>query len=386
MKTQWTKMIAIGALTLAAVSAFAQGAGVMPRTEWLKQVGNCAKNPAAMASVMSCLSAGDQKELIKAVNDSVVAMRGSTEQKAAAAIQANVAGVKTAMSQNREKRAANAVIAEAFATMPIEYLPLFIESLSNKNGPLNRGNLKMEKFIIISTNTLHVVSERCDKADSNGGVRATMAAVMFLQASNEKDPSKDLVSTMLSQISDSKTRDLAAKEWVGPAHDKNYDPILAAANAGDEPDRAIVASIIGGTATNVAGGAAAASAKDAAAVAKTGGNKEVTSVLGEPGLPIPVMATGGPDVAVAMLGELSEGVGMKTPTGRMGGGAFEAPVMAGVGPNELAADIGVNRVPRAWVNDKESPYYKHGRDDSGVKDPDGGNEPGGYVGQGLRVR
>ena len=67
-----------------------------------------------------------------------------------------------------------------------------------------------------------------------------------------------------------------------------------------------------------------------------------------------------------------------TPTGRMGAGSFEAPVMAGVGPNELAADIGVNRVPRALVNNKESPYYKHGRN-GGVKEP----EPTGYDGQGL---
>jgi hypothetical protein len=101
------------------------------------------------------------------------------------------------------------------------------------------------------------------------------------------------------------------------------------------------------------------------------------------------MPNGGPDVGIAMLGELGEGSGIKTPTGRMGGGAFEAPVMAGVGPNDLAADIGVNRVPRGYVNSKEAvggnadgkadedgdgnPYYKHGRDGGGS---DGG---GGYI-------
>ena len=90
------------------------------------------------------------------------------------------------------------------------------------------------------------------------------------------------------------------------------------------------------------------------------------------------MTTGGPDVGVAMLGELTTAKD-GTPTGRMGAGSFEAPVMAGVGPNELAADIGVNRVPRALVNNKESPYYKHGRNGGGVKEP----EPTGYDGQGL---
>lgn len=381
MKMQWMKMMAICALALVAAPMFAQGAAVMPREQWLQKVGECATNPATMSSVMSQLSADDQKDLIGKVNASISAMRGSAEQKAAAAIQANLAGIKAAMAQNKEKRAANAVIAEAFATLPPEYLPQFAEALSGPGGPLNRGNMEREKFITISTNTLHAISERCEKAENNGGVREAMAAIAFLQASNEKDPPKDLISTMLSQIPDAKTRDLAAKEWVDPALDKNYDPILAAANAGDEPDRAIVASIIaGGAAGNNGGngGKAATGATTAKTGAAGAGGKGdgVTSVLGEPGLPTPVMTTGGPDVGVAMLGELTTAKD-GTPTGRMGAGSFEAPVMAGVGPNELAADIGVNRVPRALVNNKESPYYKHGRNGGGVK------EPTVYDGQGL---
>ncbi|MBR6733568.1 MAG: hypothetical protein IKL96_04110 [Kiritimatiellae bacterium] len=382
MKMQWMKMMAICALALVAAPMFAQGAAVMPREQWLQKVGECGTNPATMSSVMSQLSADDQKDLIGKVNASISAMRGSAEQKAAAAIQANLAGIKAAMAQNKEKRAANAVIAEAFATLPPEYLPQFAEALSGPGGPLNRGKMEREKFITISTNTLHAISERCEKAENNGGVREAMAAIAFLQASNEKDPPKDLISTMLSQIPDAKTRDLAAKEWVDPALDKNYDPILAAANAGDEPDRAIVASIIaGGAAGNNGGngGKAATGATTAKTGATGAGGKGdgVTSVLGEPGLPTPVMTTGGPDVGVAMLGELTTAKD-GTPTGRMGAGSFEAPVMAGVGPNELAADIGVNRVPRALVNNKESPYYKHGRN-GGVKEP----EPTGYDGQGL---
>lgn len=382
MKMQWMKMMAICALALVAAPMLAQGAAVMPREQWLQKVGECGTNPATMSSVMSQLSADDQKDLIGKVNASISAMRGSAEQKAAAAIQANLAGIKAAMAQNKEKRAANAVIAEAFATLPPEYLPQFAEALSGPGGPLNRGNMEREKFITISTNTLHAISERCEKAENNGGVREAMAAIAFLQASNEKDPPKDLISTMLSQIPDAKTRDLAAKEWVDPALDKNYDPILAAANAGDEPDRAIVASIIaGGAAGNNGGngGKAATGATTAKTGATGAGGKGdgVTSVLGEPGLPTPVMTTGGPDVGVAMLGELTTAKD-GTPTGRMGAGSFEAPVMAGVGPNELAADIGVNRVPRALVNNKESPYYKHGRK-GGVKEP----EPTGYDGQGL---
>lgn len=382
MKMQWMKMMAICALALVAAPMFAQGAAVMPREQWLQKVGECGTNPATMSSVMSQLSADDQKDLIGKVNASISAMRGSAEQKAAAAVQANLAGIKAAMAQNKEKRAANSVIAEAFATLQPEYLPQFAEALSGPGGPLNRGNMEREKFITISTNTLHAISERCEKAENNGGVREAMAAIAFLQASNEKDPPKDLISTMLSQIPDAKTRDLAAKEWVDPALDKNYDPILAAANAGDEPDRAIVASIIAGGAAGNNGGnggkaATGATTAKTGAAGADGKGDGVTSVLGEPGLPTPVMTTGGPDVGVAMLGELTTAKD-GTPTGRMGAGSFEAPVMAGVGPNELAADIGVNRVPRALVNNKESPYYKHGRN-GGVKEP----EPTGYDGQGL---
>jgi hypothetical protein len=347
MTVQLKKMVATGAFALFAVALVAAEAApsqTMQRSEWLAKVGECAKSADAMSDVMSKLSPADQVALISEVNSAIDKMPGSKEQKAAAYVNANMAGLKAAMAQNKDKKAANDVLAEIYATVPPEMLTELGERLAK--GPLNRGTMDQATFITISTNALHTINSRCEKAE-NAGVRETLAAVAFLLASNEKNPSQDLINTMLSQMGDSKTRDLAANEWIKPAlgigGDQTYDPMLGAANAGEEPDSAVV-----------------------------------DSILGEPGLPPAVQHTGGNDVTVAMLGELT--TGSDTPAGRMGAGAFEAPTIAGVGPNELPSDIGLNRVPRGYMSGKSengeyNPYYTRNR----------GDKPGsgGYDGQGL---
>ena len=137
------------------------------------------------------------------------------------------------------------MIAEVFATVPPEYLTIVSEKLAQT--VLNRKNMKKPLFITITTNTLHAITERCEKGE-NAGVREAFAALTFLKGMGEQ-PTQSDINTMLSQMGDPKSRETAASEWIGPAlgtggNAQSYDPMLGAANAGDEPDHSVVDQIL----------------------------------------------------------------------------------------------------------------------------------------------
>ena len=82
---------------------------------------------------------------------------------------------------------------------------------------------------------------------------------------------------------------------------------------------------------------------------------------------------------------------MATRAAKLGAGAFMSPGIAGVGPQ---GDIGLNRVPRAYVssreaiggnrdgrNDGENPYYNGKRGQQSGSDGGYTPEPGPYAGQ-----
>jgi len=432
MKVQWKK---IGAMCAVAFMTLALAAADMPRSEWLSKVGDCANNAATMQDTVSKVSAADQAAVVAEVNAAIAKMPGSNEQRAAAFVKANIAALTAAMLQNKEKKAGSAVLAEIYATVPPEYLTVVSEQLAKT--VLKRGGLSKEVFITISTNLLHTVTERCEKA-ANGGVREAFAAVTFLKALGEP-ASKDVISTMLSQMGDAKTRDTAKGEWIGPAlgidgNTQSYDPMLGAAGAGDEPDHTVVESLLaagaagtgnGGsapannvgttstdpanTAKNDAGkvvgadgqkadaAAATAGAADAKTDATAGAGAAKTDATaagantgsGEAQHPVVVTPTGAGDVSVILLADLAAmGSGMQT----TGGTAVDQ--IPGVAPS----DISMDRVPRGYMGNgdgvggnkdgknDENPYYRRNRGDNG-EEPSGPTPtpPTPYNGQNLKA-
>ena len=381
MKVQWNKLAVACALALVASTLVAAD---LPRSEWLSKVGDCANDAAAMSETMANVSAADQVALVSEVNAALAKMPGKSEARAAAFVKANAAALTAAMRQNKEKRAANQVLAEIYATVPPEYLPAVSEQLAKT--VLKRGDLSKEVFITISTNSLHAISERSAKAE-NGGVREAFAAVTFLKALGEP-ASKEVVDAMLSQMSDAKTRETAAAEWIGPAMGQDgmapsYDPMLGAANAGDEPDAAVVAAILAGNAP-----------ADAAA--------KKSEPVDNPNDGALHVATARPQnwnaLGVAMLADLqAEGSPMAAAPENQMGGALLAPGAAGLGTQDIADDISLWRVPRAYVNspeavgggkdgpnEGENPYYTHKRGDEAGGEP--GTGGGGRTYRGQRAR
>ncbi len=323
MKCEWKKIVAACALTLLAMPAVA--ADTMPRSEWHALVGDCAQNPQTLKETIGKLSAEDQLAFVGEVNAALAKMPGSDEAKAAAFYAANRAAVSGASKDNLAQ-----VLAEVYATVPTECLTeineRFAKELFSRTANPSRVFTDQE-FAQLATNTMAVVNERCQKAE-NSSVRETFAILMFLRASGGTPA--DLAQTLVSQLPDAQARETALNEWIKPAmgdgQEQSYDPMLGAAQAGEEPDHVIVAQQL----------------------------------------------AGGPQIGEALLGDLHAASDSPSSADTIGAGAFMAPGI--VGSAQQMSDIGLNRIPRAYVgsesavggtadgpNEGSNPYYTRNR-------------------------
>lgn len=338
MKMQ--KMIAVCALALCAVP-FAASAE-LSKAEWQAKIGECASDPAAMKATIAQIPASEQAEFLGKVNEAIAKKPGSDESKAADFYAVNKAAVSGA-------KGSPSVLAEVFATVPVEYLTDINERFATE---LFSRNANPEKpvsdadFVQLSTNTLSTINERCESSE-NAGVRQTFAALMFLRASGGSPAG--LADTFVSNMTDAQAKE-SAKSWISDAmgsegKEASYDNMLAAANAGDEPDHAVVLQM-------------------------SGPSEVMESLLSD-------LQAGGNNSAAG------------SPSG-MGGGAFTSGSIAGAAvPSADPIDIGLSRVPRGAIGsptgvggnsegtnaDGENPYYSHSR---GSREPSAW-EPPDYV-------
>lgn len=347
MKFEWKKGLAMCVLALAVSPLVA--ADAMPRSEWHNLVSECAQNSQTLRETMAKVSPADQAALLAEVNEAIAKMPGSDEVKGAMFYAANSAAVKSAASGNLAT-----VLAEVFATVPPEFLTdineRFAKEIFNRTANPNRTFSDAE-FETLAKNTMTAINARCEK-EENAGVRETFAVLMFLRASNGTPA--NLSDTLVATMPDAKNRELAANEWIKPAmgdgQEQSYDPMLGVAQAGEEPDHAVVTSL-----------------------------------------------TGSPDAMVGMLADLAaEGSPMATSAAKMGAGAFQSPTIAGAAP-DTEAGIGLNRVPRAYLasetavggnangtaadNGEDNPYYSKRRGSSSGSEGGHTPEPGPYAGQ-----
>ena len=290
------------AMALAALPALA--ADTMPRSEWHAKVGECAQDAKALASVMAQLSAEDQVAFLAEVNEAIAKMPGSDEVKAARFYEANSAAVRSAAKGNT-----SAVLAEVFATVPPEFLTDINERFAKDvftRTKADGSTVSDADFVRHAKDAMAKINERCEKAE-NSGVRETFAVLMFLRAAGgtPADLSEQLVATM----PDAKNRELAANEWIKPAmgdgQEQTYDPMLGVAQAGEEPDHAVVTRL-----------------------------------------------TGASDAMALMMADLAAESGdTKTPASKLAGGE----VRASAGIAGIQQDgIGLNRIPRAYVASKDA--------------------------------
>ena len=206
------------------------------------KIGDVIANPASMTAVMQQLSAADQTAYLAEVNAAISKMPGSTDEKTQKFLDVDTAALKGAKEGNL-----TTLVAEVFATVPPNSLTVinerFAADMFNRAADPSKTYTD-EQYTAIAKAVLDKVQDRMATAD-NAGVRDTFAILMLLRASNGTPA--DLRDTLVNELRDPATKELAQNEWISPAlgqgQDKTYDPMLGAADAGDQPDLRISATI-----------------------------------------------------------------------------------------------------------------------------------------------
>lgn len=218
---------------LAAVALSAQ----MPRSEWHAKVGQCALDPVVLKETISKLSSADKAAFLAEVNEAIAKMPGSAEVKSAQFLVANRAAVVGAGSADR-----GLVLAEVFATVPPESLTVINEEFAKVE--FSRSSMMSEaQFMNIVTNAMSLISQRCASSES-GALRTCFAGLMLIRVAGA---SADVAQSAVVSMLPAEFRQEAVNTWIpaalGKDQSQTYDPMLAAAQAGEEPDHVTVIGI-----------------------------------------------------------------------------------------------------------------------------------------------
>ena len=335
-------MIAACAFVLCAIP-FAVSAE-LSKAEWQAKVGDCASNPSEMKATISQIPASEQAEFLANVNKAISDKPGSKEAKAADFYAINKAAV-TGASQD----ARSSVLAEVFATVPVEYLgeinDRFASEVFRRDS---EDRISNEDFVKLSTNTLALVNERCESAEDNAAARQTFAALMFIRAFNTgtPEPNSSVTTETLKDLYVSMMTDPQAKtsagSWISDAlgsngKDGSYDNMV---DADEMPDSAVVLQM-------------------------TGPSEVMESLLADLQAPGNQSASGSPS--------------------GLGGGTFGASgsIAGAAVPSEDLSDSRLSRVPRGALGSpsatggngegtnagEENPYYSRKRGSSSPVEP-----------------
>ena len=225
-RTLMAMAAALGAMVLSAE---------MPRSEWHAKVGECALDPAVLKGTMAQLSSADKTAFLSEVNAAISKMPGSAEAKAAKFLAANRAAVAAAGAADRA-----AVLVEVYASVPPESLTIVNEEFA-KNEFSRPATMTDAEYLGIVKAMMQDVARRTATVES-GAVRAGFAGLMFIRAAG---PSAEAAVTEAVVASlPQESRDTAKGMWLPSALGRNgaptYDPMLASAQAGEEPSPEVV--------------------------------------------------------------------------------------------------------------------------------------------------
>ena len=196
-----------------------------------KQIDAVIAEPTKMTDVLKQLAPADQVTFVADVNAAISALPGSAEDKAATFLSVNGAALKGASKGNL-----TAVVAEVFATVPVEVLPTVSESFAASafNRAANPSvTYTDEQFKKIAASVMTTVNKRLEKTDASE-VRSGFAGLMMVKASNSSDP--EMVNAIVAMLPPS-AQESARNDWFPAAlaegEAKNYEAMMAAAEGGD---------------------------------------------------------------------------------------------------------------------------------------------------------
>jgi len=209
----------------------------MPRSEWHAKVGECALDPVVLKATISQLSSKDKTAFIAEVNEAISKMPGSSEVKAAQFLAANRAAVRGVGSADR-----GAALAEVYATVPPESLTVINEEFA-KSEFSRSSTMGDARFMNIVSNAMVRIAQRCASAES-GALRTCFAGLMFIRVAGASAvDAQNAVIAALPTESQAEARNTWIPSALGKDQPQSYDPMLAAAQAGEEPDHVTVIGI-----------------------------------------------------------------------------------------------------------------------------------------------
>ena len=238
-------LLAAGAVS---VTAFAQEAKPAAQTAKSSlanargKIDQIVEKPELMKDAMETLSAEDQRAFVADVNKAISDLPASEAEKTAKFIDVSRAALAGAAEGNAPQ-----LTAEIFATVPPEALTMVSEALAAET--YNRQNYTVETYTKVAKEVMTEVNERCESTD-NGSPRVALAIVMFSNGLNGTEAEQaTLTETLMDTMKHADAKE-AAKEWIAAAQgkdgEKNYEPVLAAADAGKRPDTAAVLPLSNG--------------------------------------------------------------------------------------------------------------------------------------------
>ena len=213
-------------MTLATVTA-----GAMSLADARGKIDSVIANPKEATAIIKQLSAADQKAFVAALNEAIASLPGSAEERAATALNVNSAAVAGAAKGNTL-----ALIAEVFATAPLDSLTVINESFAK--NLLNRASNPARtytdaQFSAISAKVVEAVVSRV-KGAADADVRGGFAALMMTRASNGSPA--DLAESLASKLGAASA--VAKTEWfpAALASVSDYDPMLSGTHVEIVPD------------------------------------------------------------------------------------------------------------------------------------------------------
>ncbi len=206
-------------VAMGAVAGLAADGAALTRAQWLKKIGVSVTSEAVLRETLTQVSPDEKVEFTQRMLKAATRMPVSPEEKSAAFVRTSVACIASATGETKYK-----VMAEVFAGVPVEFLPVVTEELA-KRFDQEYNKLSDELYEKIAGDALKVVFARNAQTDAPS-VRDTFAILAFLRGA--KNPA--LQDKLLALLPNDRMRGLAAS-WIPPAlKDRNYEAMLAAAD------------------------------------------------------------------------------------------------------------------------------------------------------------
>jgi len=205
-----------------AAYAFAEDAGAttLTRAQWLKKIGASVTDATVLRETLAQVLPDERVEFTQRVLKAVKRLPVGPEEKAAYFVRVAVACIASASGDMRDK-----VIAEVFADVPVEFLPVVTEELA-KRFDQAYNNLSDADYQKIASSATEIAAARNAQTDEPA-VRDTFVLLAFLRGAKDRD---NLRTVLMGLLPDERVRTLVTT-WLDPALlQHNHEGLLAAAN------------------------------------------------------------------------------------------------------------------------------------------------------------